>query len=409
MPSDIKVPTLPESISEATVLEWHKNEGDFVHRDETLVDIETDKVVLEVPAPQDGVLRKISHPSGDTVGEGDFLAIIEDATAEQSNAETKPESARENSDNSTEQNSDRHGPAVRSLLAQNKLSEGEITGSGKDGRITKEDIVKHIDKVSTKKVAAQSEPAPSTPNSVPQPAPLMGLRERSESRKPMSRIRQTIAGRLVKAQQTAAMLTTFNEVDMSAIIALRSRYKKEFEEQHGARLGFMSFFVKAAAEALHKFPMVNAFIDGTDVVQHNYADISIAVSSPRGLLVPVLRDCELKSFARIESETRDFGVRAQNATIKMAELSGGTFTITNGGVFGSLLSTPILNPPQSAILGMHKIQERPMAENGEVVIRPMMYLALSYDHRIVDGKEAVQFLVHIKASLEDPSRMLFDL
>ncbi len=409
MPSDIKVPTLPESVSEATVLEWHKNEGDFVHRDETLVDIETDKVVLEVPAPQDGVLRKISHPSGDTVGEGDFLAIIEDATAEQSNAETKPESARENSDNSTEQNSDRHGPAVRSLLAQNKLSEGEITGSGKDGRITKEDIVKHIDKVSTKKVAAQSEPAPSTPNSVPQPAPLMGLRERSESRKPMSRIRQTIAGRLVKAQQTAAMLTTFNEVDMSAIIALRSRYKKEFEEQHGARLGFMSFFVKAAAEALHKFPMVNAFIDGTDVVQHNYADISIAVSSPRGLLVPVLRDCELKSFARIESETRDFGVRAQNATIKMAELSGGTFTITNGGVFGSLLSTPILNPPQSAILGMHKIQERPMAENGEVVIRPMMYLALSYDHRIVDGKEAVQFLVHIKASLEDPSRMLFDL
>jgi len=409
MPSDIKVPTLPESVSEATVLEWHKNEGDFVHRDETLVDIETDKVVLEVPAPQDGVLRKISHPSGDTVGEGDFLAIIEDATAEQSNAETKPESARENSDNSTEQNSDRHGPAVRSLLAQNKLSEGEITGSGKDGRITKEDIVKHIDKVSTKKVAAQSEPAPSTPNSVPQPAPLMGLRERSESRKPMSRIRQTIAGRLVKAQQTAAMLTTFNEVDMSTIIALRSRYKKEFEEQHGARLGFMSFFVKAAAEALHKFPMVNAFIDGTDVVQHNYADISIAVSSPRGLLVPVLRDCELKSFARIESETRDFGVRAQNATIKMAELSGGTFTITNGGVFGSLLSTPILNPPQSAILGMHKIQERPMAENGEVVIRPMMYLALSYDHRIVDGKEAVQFLVHIKASLEDPSRMLFDL
>jgi len=409
MPSDIKVPTLPESVSEATVLEWHKKEGDFVHRDETLVDIETDKVVLEVPAPQDGVLRKISHPSGDTVGEGDFLAIIEDATAEQSNAETKPESAKENSDNSTEQNSDRHGPAVRSLLAQNKLSEGEITGSGKDGRITKEDIVKHIDKVSNKKVAAQSEPAPSTPNSVPQPAPLMGLRERSESRKPMSRIRQTIAGRLVKAQQTAAMLTTFNEVDMSTIIALRSRYKKEFEEQHGARLGFMSFFVKAAAEALHKFPMVNAFIDGTDVVQHNYADISIAVSSPRGLLVPVLRDCELKSFARIESETRDFGVRAQNATIKMEELSGGTFTITNGGVFGSLLSTPILNPPQSAILGMHKIQERPMAENGEVVIRPMMYLALSYDHRIVDGKEAVQFLVHIKASLEDPSRMLFDL
>lgn len=409
MPSDIKVPTLPESISEATVLEWHKNEGDFVHRDETLVDIETDKVVLEVPAPQDGVLRKISHPSGDTVGEGDFLAIIEDASAEQSDAETKSESAKENSDNSTEQNSDRHGPAVRSLLAQNKLSEGEITGSGKDGRITKEDIVKHIDKVSTKKVAAQSEPAASTPDSVPQPAPLMGLRERSESRKPMSRIRQTIAGRLVKAQQTAAMLTTFNEVDMSAIIALRSRYKKEFEEQHGARLGFMSFFVKSAAEALHKFPMVNAFIDGTDVVQHNYADISIAVSSPRGLLVPVLRDCELKSFARIESETRDFGVRAQNATIKMEELSGGTFTITNGGVFGSLLSTPILNPPQSAILGMHKIQERPMAENGEVVIRPMMYLALSYDHRIVDGKEAVQFLVHIKASLEDPSRMLFDL
>lgn len=441
MPSDIKVPTLPESVSEATVLDWHKKEGDFVRRDETLVELETEKVVLEVPAPQDGILKDIAHAAGDTVQQGDALAVVADGEAPDEEASDESDESDADADDSDDAPTDddadddedgssgdagRHGPAVRALLAEHDLDPKDIKGTGKDGRITKADVKKHLDsagdkkdkkadksdKSATDKGKAASAPAPKkeTATETKQELPPMGAsREREEWRESMSRIRQTIASRLVKAQQTAAMLTTFNEVDMTAVMAMRSRYKEEFEKHHGARLGFMSFFVKAAAESLKKFGMINAFIDGTDIVRHNYADIGIAVSSPRGLLVPILRDADIKSFARIEAEISDFGARAQKAAISMDELTGGTFTITNGGIFGSLVSTPILNPPQSAILGMHKIQERPIAENGQVVIRPMMYLALSYDHRIVDGKEAVQFLVSIKSALEDPARLLLDL
>ncbi|GJL82930.1 MAG: dihydrolipoyllysine-residue succinyltransferase component of 2-oxoglutarate dehydrogenase complex [marine bacterium B5-7] len=416
MPSEIKVPTLPESVSEATVLEWHKKEGDFVRRDETLVDIETEKVVLEVPSPQDGILGALKHDAGDTVQEGDLLAKIEDGDAPADGESSPEDSAPSQNDSSSDSGDrDRHGPAVRALLDEHDIDPSKISGTGKDGRIIKEDVQNYLKSAKQTAPAATSAPKPDTApkaasDAKPQPLPsITGGRDREETRNAMSRIRQTIAKRLVKAQQTAAMLTTFNEVDMTTVMAMRNQYKKDFEESHGARLGFMSFFVKAVAAALTRFPMVNAFIDGTDVVQHNYADIGIAVSSPRGLLVPILRDADLKSFARIEAEISDFGARAKKAAITMEELTGGTFTITNGGVFGSLLSTPILNPPQSAILGMHKIQERPMAENGEVVIRPMMYLALSYDHRIVDGKEAVQFLVNIKQAVEDPSRLLLEL
>jgi 2-oxoglutarate dehydrogenase E2 component (dihydrolipoamide succinyltransferase) len=414
MPSEIKVPTLPESVSEATVLEWHKNEGDFVRRDETLVELETEKVVLEVPAPQDGILGDVAHAAGDTVQEGDALAVVKDGEAPAESPDSaKSDDASTAPAETTEQDhdDDRHGPAVRALLAEHNLDASQIQGSGKDGRITKEDVIAHLDKKSGDKPAKEAASA-AKPAEKPAAAPLpevSGGRERQESREAMSRIRKTIASRLVQAQQDAAMLTTFNEVDMSSVMALRSRYKEDFEKRHGARLGFMSFFVKAAAHALDKFPLINAYIDGTDIVRHNYADIGIAVSSPRGLLVPVLRDADLKSFARVEAEISDFGARAQKGGITMEELTGGTFTITNGGVFGSLVSTPILNPPQSAILGMHKIQQRPVAEDGQVVVRPMMYLALSYDHRIVDGKEAVQFLVNIKTSLEDPARLLLDL
>jgi len=429
MPSEIKVPTLPESVSEATVLEWHKNEGDFVRRDETLVELETEKVVLEVPAPQDGTLGKISHGAGDTVQEGDSLAVIEDGGAPAEQAESgKPEAAAgkpaqdEKSDETASAkagesaDADRHGPAVRALLAEHGLDPGAIRSTGKDGRITKEDVLAHLEK--RKSGGEETKPAPAAkresgaakaPAKAPALPAVSGGREREEWREPMSRIRQTIATRLVQAQQTAAMLTTFNEVDMTEVMGLRTRYKEAFEKRHEVRLGFMSFFVKAAAEALARFPLINAYIDGTDVVRHNYADIGIAVSSPRGLLVPIVRDADLKSFARIEAEIADFGARAQKAGITMEELSGGTFTITNGGIFGSLVSTPILNPPQSAILGMHKIQERPVAVDGQVVVRPMMYLALSYDHRIVDGKDAVQFLVAIKNVLEDPARMLLEV
>lgn len=397
MPSEIKVPTLPESVSEATVLEWHKQEGEFVRRDETLVDLETDKVVLEVPAPQDGKLSALKFQAGDTVNEGDLMAMVEDGEVP---AEAPAESAADNTQTDTA--GDKSGPAARNMMAQHDVNPAVVSGSGKDGRIIKEDVQNHLARPAP--AAAPQKPEVSKPLAAMAPPG-----ERAETREPMSRIRKTIASRLVQAQQTAAMLTTFNEIDMAPVMELRNRYKKDFEETHGARLGFMSFFVKAAAEALKKFPMINAFIDGTDIVHHNYCDIGIAVSSPRGLLVPILRDAETKSFARIEAEISDFGVRAKKAGIAMEELTGGTFTITNGGVFGSLVSTPILNPPQSAILGMHKIQERPVAVNGEVVIRPMMYLALSYDHRIVDGKEAVQFLVSIKNSLEDPARMLLEL
>lgn len=418
MTIEIKVPVLPESVADALLLDWNKQPGEAVERDEILVEVETDKVVLEVPSPVDGVLLEILEQSGATVLAEQVLARVEPGAApSQDIAEPAVEAPAETATDDApatvpgETADDRFSPAVRRLLSEAGLDPATITGSGKDGRIIKEDVLKLISSATAdpdKKapVDLNTPPAQAAVESPPDSGGVAG--GRGETRKPMSRLRQTIASRLVQAQQDAALLTTFNEVNMQPVMALRSRYKEAFEKKHGARLGFMSFFVKASVAALQQYPLVNAHIDGTDVVQPSYNDIGIAVSSPRGLVVPVLRSCEAMSYADVEQSIRDFGMRAKEGKIAMDELIGGTFTITNGGVFGSLLSTPIVNPPQSAILGMHKIQDRPMAENGEVVIRPMMYLALSYDHRIIDGKEAVQFLVTIKDMLEDPARLLLD-
>ncbi|WP_424948021.1 2-oxoglutarate dehydrogenase complex dihydrolipoyllysine-residue succinyltransferase [Candidatus Spongiihabitans sp.] len=422
MPIEIKVPVLPESVADALVLDWAKQVGDGVSRDEILVEVETDKVVLEVPAPQDGVLVEIVEQSGATVLAEQVLARFEpgavgdadDAAAGDDDAKDAPQPAPGatadddggDGDNATAgATADDHAdkplsPAVRRLIDETGIAPQAIAGSGRDGRLTKQDVLRHI--ADAKKTARPAAPTAVAP--VAQPAG-----ERQETREPMSRLRQTIAKRLVQSQQTAALLTTFNEVNMQPIMALRAKYKEAFAKKHGAKLGFMSFFVKASAAALQRFPLVNAGIDGTDIVHHNYHDIGIAVSSPRGLVVPVLRNCEALGYAEIESQIQDFAARAGQGKIAIEELTGGTFTITNGGVFGSLLSTPIVNPPQSAILGMHKIQQRPMAEDGEVVIRPMMYLALSYDHRLIDGQEAVQFLVTVKDVLEDPPRLLLDV
>ena len=424
MAIDIKVPMLPESVADALLLDWNKQVGDAVSRDEILVEVETDKVVLEVPAPQDGVLVEIVEESGATVLADQVLARIEPGAAQPQSAaadsasETEAEieaPAEPQAEEQAGDSDDRFSPAVRRLIIETGLDVAAIKATGKDGRITKEDILAHIGNAVSPDAQSSADhaPAPSATEApqveaAPEPAKPVETGTREETREPMSRLRQTIASRLVQAQQTAALLTTFNEVNMQPVMDLRSKYKESFEKKHGARLGFMSFFVKASVVALQRFPLVNAYIDGADIVQHNYNDIGIAVSSPRGLVVPVLRDCENMSYADVEQAIQDFGVRAKEGKIAMDELIGGTFTITNGGVFGSLLSTPIINPPQSAILGMHKIQQRPMAENGEVVIRPMMYLALSYDHRIIDGKEAVQFLVTIKDMLEDPARLLLD-
>ena len=412
MTIDIKVPILPESVPDALLLDWNKKVGDSVSRDETLVEVETDKVVLEVPSPADGVITEIKAESGDTVLGDQVIALVDPEGASRSGepeADSKEISEAESEDDSL-------GPAARRLVAEYGIDANAIQGTGKDGRLTKEDVLNHIaNQVSPDDAPAASSAPESTPvptaekpaatavASAPQTAG-----ERVETREPMSRLRQTIAHRLIQSQQGAALLTTFNEVNMQPVMELRSKYKENFEKKHGTRLGFMSFFVRASVAALQRFPLVNAYIDGTDIVKHNYNDIGIAVSSPRGLVVPVLRNCETLGFADIESSIREFGEKARDGKIAMSDLTGGTFTITNGGVFGSLLSTPIVNPPQSAILGMHKIQDRPMAENGQVVIRPMMYLALSYDHRIIDGKEAVQFLVTIKDMLEDPARLLLD-
>ena len=428
MTIEVKVPMLPESVADALLLDWSKNVGDPVYRDEILVEVETDKVVLEVPAPQDGVLSEILEESGATVLAEQLLARIEpgdnasvdeiETVDETVSSDSSEESLGEDEGGDDESGDDRLSPAVKRMVGEMGLDAAQINGSGKDGRITKEDVLKHIaDSVSPDDDKAESPAAEETVSqteniSAKESGEVISAPDtqgpREQTRVPMSRLRQTIANRLVQAQQNAALLTTFNEVNMQPVMELRSKYKEAFEKKHGARLGFMSFFVKASVAALEKFPLVNAYIDGTDIVQHNYCDISIAVSSPRGLVVPVLRNCESMNYAAIEQQIREYGERAQAGKIGMDELTGGTFTITNGGVFGSLLSTPIVNPPQSAILGMHKIQDRPMAENGEVVIRPMMYLALSYDHRIVDGKEAVQFLVTIKDMLEDPARLLLD-
>ncbi|NKB76756.1 MAG: 2-oxoglutarate dehydrogenase complex dihydrolipoyllysine-residue succinyltransferase [Gammaproteobacteria bacterium] len=408
MSIEIKVPVLPESVADALLLDWTRKVGDHVQRDEIIVEVETDKVVLEVPAPADGVITEILANSGDTVLGDQLLARIEAGAAPAGNADAH--SVVDDGQSAEDSGADSLGPAARRLVAEYGIDPSVIKGTGKDGRLTKEDVLNHI---ASQVVPEQETPSTAQPAPVPAPdkparAPMVKSGEREEIREPMSRLRQTIAHRLLQSQQGAALLTTFNEVNMQPVMDLRSKYKDDFEKKHGTRLGFMSFFVRASVVALQRYPLVNAYIDGTDIVKHSYHDIGIAVSSPRGLVVPVLRDCADMSFADVESQIREFGGKAKDGKISLEDLSGGTFTITNGGVFGSLLSTPIVNPPQSAILGMHKIQDRPMAENGEVVIRPMMYLALSYDHRIIDGKEAVQFLVTIKDILEDPARLLLD-
>src|SRR5437773_1970268 len=406
---EIKVPQLSESVAEATLLAWHKKVGEAVKRDENLIDIETDKVVLELPAPADGVLAKIIKGDGGTVKAGEVIATLDTEgkasavapAAAQAQAKAAPAPAGKPAPAPAPAM-----PSARKLAEEKGIEPASIVGSGRGGRVTKADVL-----------GATSPPAPEAPAAVkpslPQPSAPVSveqiLGDRPEQRVPMSRLRARIAERLVQSQSTAAILTTFNEVNMQPVMALRKKYQERFEKEHGVRLGFMSFFVKASVHALKKYPIVNASIDGNDIVYHGYFDIGIAVGSPRGLVVPILRDADQMSFAEVEKKIADFGKRAQDGKLTIEELTGGTFSISNGGVFGSMLSTPIINPPQSAILGVHATRERPVAENGQVVIRPVNYLALSYDHRIVDGREAVLSLVAIKEALEDPARLLLDL
>lgn len=398
MTIEIKVPVLPESVTEATIATWHKKVGDSVSVDENIVDIETEKVVLEVPSTVEGTVTEIKEEEGATVNAETVIAIIEEG------AITAPEqkSAAQSSENKTNNDLDKLSPGIRRLVIENDVDISQITGTGKNGRILKEDVMNVINTKTPVKAAA--------PTPKPAPTPVaVNTGDRSERREPMSRLRSTIARRLKEAQDTQAMLTTFNDVNLQQVINLRKEYKEAFEKKHGTRLGFMSFFVKASVEALKRFPAVNGSVDGNDIVYHNYYDIGIAASSPRGLVVPILRDVDQMSFAQVEQSIGEYGSKAKEGKLGMEDLVGGTFTISNGGVFGSMLSTPIINPPQSAILGMHRIEERPVAENGEVVIRPMMYLALTYDHRIIDGKESVLFLKTIKECLEDPARLLLEL
>jgi 2-oxoglutarate dehydrogenase E2 component (dihydrolipoamide succinyltransferase) len=402
MPIDVKVPLLPESVADATLVNWHKKTGDFVRRDENLVDLETDKVMLEIVAPKDGVLKKINKDDGQRVVSDEVIAVIDtDASQPAAGSAQAQETAAAEVATDTPDEAAALSPAVRKLVAENNLNPARITGTGRDNRITKADILRYLEARDngTDRVEVAAPPLPELP--------VMG--ERPEKRVPMSRLRARIAERLKAAQNTAAILTTFNEVDMAPIMALRKKYRDLFEKQHGIRLGFMSFFAKATAEALKQYPVINASTDRQDIIYHGYYDIGIAVGSPRGLVVPILRDVDQMNFAAIEKGIRDFGERAQTGKLSLDELTGGTFSISNGGSFGSMLSTPILNPPQSAILGMHKIQERAVVVDGAIVVRPMMYLALSYDHRIIDGHEAVLFLVTIKNILEDPARLLLEL
>lgn len=404
MSIEIKAPTFPESVADGTIATWHKQPGEACSADDLIVDIETDKVVLEVVAPEDGVISEILKGEGGTVLSDEVIAHFTPGAAGAAGAAAPAaaEAAASAGD------ADKVGPAARKLIEENGLDASAIPGSGKNGGITKEDVQNFM-----KNGAPAPAPAAAPAAAAPAPAaPSVNVvaGERVEKRVPMTRLRATIAKRLVEAQQSAAMLTTYNEVNMKPVMELRKQYKDLFEKTHnGTRLGFMSFFVKAATEALKKFPAVNASIDGNDMVYHGYQDIGVAVSTERGLMVPVLRDTDAMSLADVEGTIADFGKRGREGKLGMDDMQGGTFTITNGGVFGSLMSTPILNPPQTAILGMHKIQERPMAVNGQVEILPMMYLALSYDHRMIDGKEAVQFLVTIKDLLEDPARMLLEV
>ncbi len=463
MSADVKVPPFPESVEEGTLTAWHKQEGDAVERDEKIADIETDKIVLEVSASEAGVLSGLDVKEGDTVQAGQLLARIEsggegskpssaskdsdkkdagtkkdteagadeeqetvraerpatdtadDAASPEEDAD-KDSSARTGKESAARRETEpvRLSPAVRRLIDEHDLDPADIPGSGRGGMITKADVLQYLESPTDGAVEEETEekqPETTTKSEAAPPAPrISGVAEgRPEKRVPLSRIRARIAERLVEAQQTAAILTTFNEVNMQPIIELRKRYKDEFEKVGGVKLGFMSFFVKASVDALKRFPVINATLDGGDIVYHGYFDIGVAVSTERGLVVPILRDADRQSYSDIERNIADFANRAQAGKLGLEELTGGTFSITNGGIFGSMLSTPILNPPQSAILGMHKIEERPMAENGQVVVRPVMYLALSYDHRLIDGREAVQFLVAIKENLEDPARMLLDL
>ncbi len=405
MTIEIKVPQLPESVTDATLVAWHKKSGESVSRDENLVDLETDKVVLEVPAPASGTLGEILVADGATVVAGDILALLEEgAVAEAKPGKKAAKKAEEHTETPESPGAQaKLSPAVRRLLDEHDLDPTIVVGSGKDGRITKSDVMGYLKSHSDENVA------PGDPAMEFEAPAVGGGVSRTEQRVPMTRLRTRIAERMVEAQHTAAMLTTFNEVDLTKVMSLRSRYKASFEKEHGVRLGFMSFFAKAAVEALKKFPAVNASIEGNDVIYHDYVDIGVAVSSERGLMVPVLRNVDHLSFAQVESGINEYAAKVREGSISMEDLTGGTFTITNGGVFGSMLSTPILNPPQSAILGMHAIQERPMVVDGEIQVRPMMYLALTYDHRIIDGREAVQFLVSIKKSLEDPGRLLLQV
>jgi 2-oxoglutarate dehydrogenase E2 component (dihydrolipoamide succinyltransferase) len=403
MSIEVKVPQLPESVTDATLVSWHKKAGEPVGRDENLVDLETDKVVLEVPAPAAGVIKEIKVENGATVTSGQVLAILEEGAA--AATASKPAAAQPQAPaESKTAAAAKLAPSAKRMVEEHKLDAGQIAGSGRDGRISKGDVIQHM---------AGRESAPAKPAAAAKPAPAVKLPSpsgaRTEQRVAMTRLRARIAERLVQAQSTAAMLTTFNEVDLTAVNEIRARHKDKFEKTHGVKLGFMSFFVKASIEALRRFPAVNASLDGNDIVYHEYYDIGVAVSTDRGLMVPVLRNAELMSFAEIEVAVGAYAQKARDGSITLEELSGGTFTLTNGGVFGSLMSTPILNPPQVAILGMHKIQERPMVVDGEIKVRPMMYLALTYDHRIVDGRESVQFLVAIKEALEDPARLLLQL
>jgi 2-oxoglutarate dehydrogenase E2 component (dihydrolipoamide succinyltransferase) len=383
MSTEIRVPQLPESVADATLVAWHKQPGEPIRRDENLADLETDKVVLEVPAPANGVVRELKVQNGAVVTSGQLLAVIEEGAV----ADAAPKA--------------KLSPSVRRLVEENRLDPGTIPASGRDGRLTKSDVVGYLGK----QPAESPPPAQSPPPAAREPAPVPAG-ARAEQRVPMTRLRARIAQRLVEAQSAAALLTTFNEVDLTEVQALRARYKDRFEKEQGVKLGFMSFFVKATLEALKRFPVLNASVDGNDIVYHEYYDIGVAVSTDRGLIVPIVRNADAKGFGAIEKEVADFARRAREGSLAIEDLTGGTFTITNGGVFGSLMSTPIVNAPQSAILGMHKIQERPMVVKGQIAVRPMMYLAVTYDHRIIDGREAVQFLVAIKDALEDPGRML---
>jgi len=435
---EVKVPVLAESITEATLATWNKKQGDFVMRNENLVDMETDKVMLEIVAPKDGVLKEIVKSEGETVSSNDIIAVI-DTEASQTkgvannvkpipsaadnfmrDAANEPASAASKPGANNQPVGDLNlSPAVRKIVAENQLDPHQIKGTGKDGRLVKGDVLEHLEHIQTisaeeqfdgHEVVTPSTASPTAPSiNIPLQMPGTAEEERLEKRVPMSRLRQRVAERLKEAQNTAAILTTFNEVNMKPVMDLRARYKNKFLERHDVKLGFMSFFAKAVVEGLKQFPIINATIDGSDIIYHGYYDIGIAVGSPRGLVVPILRNVDAMSFADVEIAIQDYGARAKQGKLSLDELTGGTFSVSNGGVYGSMMSTPILNPPQSAILGIHNIVERPVVENGEIVVRPMMYLALSYDHRIIDGHDAVLFLIAVKQLIEDPTRMLLDI